>query len=170
MKSEGMWWSAPTTIEAAATYLKLAAARGTTLTFKNRIREYYQSCRGYHAPTGSVVVLTREEGYHSGGHWDSPEHERCVHLGLSFRDPLAPHRPIARDKALTRQWLDAIFAGEQPFLFVEAPWTSGAKVTDTWHYRLFMAPDFDVPIIEKMPARPDWAPPHWKRFNELELA
>jgi hypothetical protein len=108
---------------------------------------YFEKCRAFHRPTGTVMMLSRDVGAHTSGWYKNPEYERCLHLSLSFRDPtsgqLAP-----RDKALTREWVRLIFGDDASKLWCEPPRSPEGRSLEVWHYRLFCATGWR-PIIPR---------------------
>src|SRR6478735_9787374 len=44
---------------------------------------YLRSCRRVHAETSTVLIFTRDTGYHTSGWWKNPDYERRWHLSLS---------------------------------------------------------------------------------------
>ncbi len=103
--------------------------------------ESYKSfARGYHTPTGTLCLFSRDEGMHSSGWWKNPEYERCRHLSLSFYETDALGQPKAmrpRDSKLTEKWIEAFFGSDRKWLWCEPPVTDQGKQRDVWHYRLF---------------------------------
>jgi len=105
-------------------------------------------CTAAHRPSGAILILTREQGYHSSGWWKNPDYERCWHLSLSFRDPeTGEHR--ARDKKESEQWIDEVFGATKTLLWIEPPFGPEGKHADVWHYRVFYAPGWEVPILPR---------------------
>jgi hypothetical protein len=85
-----------------AAYLHRAAQGGVlTGTTSERDRRYTKGCTAAYRPDGSILILTRESGYHTSGWWKNPDYERCLHLSLSFRDPDTGLKR-GRDKKLTK--------------------------------------------------------------------
>jgi hypothetical protein len=108
---------------------------------------YFSSCHGYHRPSGTMIVFSRDTGHHTLGRWKNPDYERCWHLSMSFRDP-ATGGPLPRDKKASQEWVKLFFRDHARKLWCEPPFSPEGKVADVWHYRLFCAPDWS-PIIPR---------------------
>lgn len=101
-----------------------------------------------HPELSTRLIFTRDCGMHTSGWWKNPDYERCEHLSLSFVDTtigeIAP-----QDKRLAREWCTLFFGDSTRLLWVEAPYSAQGKRHDTWHYRLFLAPDWKTPILPR---------------------
>lgn len=124
-------------------------------------------CYDYH-PNGSRLILTRDIGHHSSGWWKNPDYERCLHLSLSFRDPLTGAvRP--KDDELTDQWIDLILGPTKNLIWAEPPYSPEGKKNETWHYRVFYAPGWVAPILPRGEVySKDWTPAGWLSFSDLQ--
>jgi hypothetical protein len=113
-----------------------------------------------HTPElAATVLFTRDEGMHASGWWKNPDYERCEHLSLSFYD--MSHRPRAQDHARARLWCLALFGAERVrYLWVEPPFSPDGKTRDVYHYRLFLAPDWRLPVLPRKEV-------YTKMFTEL---
>lgn len=129
--------------------------------------DYLMRCRGFHTPTGTLLLFTRDVGHHSNGWWKNPDYERCFHLSLSFFDPFTfQHAP--RDKKVTKQWLEAFFGSDMSKLWCEPPYTPDGKENDVWHYRLFCNPDW-IPLIPRGEVYSrEFTEVGWKSFSEVK--
>lgn len=112
-------------------------------------RAYLWNCTAAHYPTGTQILLTRDEGHHACGWWKNPDYERCLHLSLSFRDR-ASGEFAPKDRNLTDEWLRAIFGESRTLCWSEPPVSPEGKKRDVWHYRLFYAdPDYILPLLPR---------------------
>ncbi len=110
---------------------------------------YFDRCRLFHRETGSLLVFTRDAGYHSSGWWKNPDYEHCLHLSLSFR-PLEDDRgALPKDRRLTDRWIDLFFGDTKRLLWAESPFSPEGKQRDVWHYRLFTDPTYAVPLLPR---------------------
>lgn len=109
--------------------------------------DYLERCKGFHTPTGAVLIFSRDIGHHTSGWWKNPDYERCFHLSLSFRDPVSME-PRPRDKKLTKEWVEAFYGSARDKIWSEPPYSPTGKRFDTWHYRLFCDPAWE-PIIPR---------------------
>lgn len=100
---------------------------------------YFQSCRYVDGNTGTLLLFTRDVGYHSSGWWKNPDYERCRHLSLSFFDP-ETREPRPRDCLATREIVKLFFGRDRRLLWCEPPYSDDGKRSDVWHYRLFCDP------------------------------
>lgn len=152
--------------------LKLRAAAGIFHGGNNPLDHHYMaSCQFIDRSSGTSLIFTRDEGYHSSGWWKNPDYERCYHLSLSFRwyaDGQAFHLP--KNARLTEKWLRAFFGADQSLLWCEPPSTVDGRAADTWHYRLFCTPDWK-------PFKPagevydrTWTPAGWLSFSDAKYA
>lgn len=97
---------------------------------------YYESCRQYEPVTGTVLIYTRENGYHTGGWWKNPAYERCYHLSISFRDPKT-RQPRDFDVPLAELWCREILRDMIRFTWFESPKTPEGRALDVRHWRVF---------------------------------
>lgn len=97
---------------------------------------YLNTCTGFHLPTGSLVMFSRDVGHHTSGWWKNPDYEQCWHLSLSFRDSESGAQ-LPRDRKETREWIDAFFGDHRRLLWCEPPYSAEGRRGDVWHYRLF---------------------------------
>ena len=102
-------------------------------------RATIDDCTARHCISGTVLIFTREEGYHSGGWWKNPDYERCFHLSLSFCDPETGVRAPFNSK-LADDWIDLFFGDNKRLLWVEPPYSPEGKHAAVFHYRLFCNP------------------------------
>lgn len=141
MKTYGLTWLKPSV---AAERLQIARQG---VWDGGRMTAYFERCRAYHSPSGTMMILSRDTGYHTSGWWKNPDYERCLHLSLSFHDPVS-RQTTPRDKKLTREWIDLIFGADGSKLWCEPPYSEQGKAAETWHYRLFCATNW-TPIIPR---------------------
>lgn len=93
-------------------------------------------CVAYHSASGTLLIFTRETGYHSSGWWKNPDYERCWHLSLSFRDQESgEYLPFNEKTAM--EWIDLFFGDDKRMLWIEPPAYPEGKKAGVWHYRLF---------------------------------
>ena len=131
-------------------------------------RVYLADCTCGHRPSGSLLILTREYGYHTSGWWKNPDYERCLHLSISFRDP-ETGSVRARDPDWSKTWLDAVFGATQTLLWCEPAASADGKRSDVWHYRVFYAPGWVAPILPRGEVYSrDWTPAGWLSFSDVQ--
>ena len=107
----------------------------------------------------ALILFTRDEGMHASGWWKNPDYERCEHLSLSFWD--AQHKlPIQHDHKLARVWCAGLWGDNVRYLWIEPPYSAPGKTSDVYHYRLFLAPDWRLPILPRKEV-------YTKHFTEL---
>lgn len=131
-----------------------------------RTQHVVMACRGFHAPSGTVIIYTRDAGMHTSGWWKNPDYERCLHLSLSFVDPEALE-PSDHDHKLAKEWIEAFFGDWKRYLWAEPPFSEPGKKTSAWHYRVFcdqhgqpILPRGEVYSLENTPAG-------WLSFSDL---
>ena len=129
-----------------------------------------QRCRGLHVPSGSMVVYTRDAGMHTCGWWKNPDYNQCLHLSLSFIDPITRQRRD-RDKRMSDEWVELFFGNNKRLLWVESPFSEDGKKLDVWHYRLFVSPDFSAPILPRKEVYSrDFIPKGWQSWSDQQDA
>ena len=95
-----------------------------------------QQCTALHVASGTILIFTRESGYHSSGWWKNPDYERCWHLSLSFRD-VESWGYLPFSEKLAHEWVEVFFGDSKRFLWIEPPAYPEGKQAGVWHYRLF---------------------------------
>lgn len=118
--------------------------------------------------SGARLIATRGAGYHSGGWWKNPDYERCLHLSLSFREPLSG-RPRPADGGEVERWARAFFrADEVRWLWHEGPHSPDGVALGVQHFRLFFVPCWSAPLKPRGEVYSrDWTPAGWQSFSEL---
>lgn len=128
---------------------------------------YLEACRAIHVPSGTIMIFTRDEGYHSSGWFKNPDYERCIHLSLSFRDPLTL-KYVSKDNKLTKEWVDLFFHGCMDKVWAEPPSYEEGKKTETWHYRVFCDPMWQPLLPRGEVYSKEFTEKGWKSFSELK--
>lgn len=137
---------------------------GTTST-----RAYVESCKAYaEGPDqiGSLLILTRDIGMHTGGWFKNPDYERCWHLSLSFVAILTGER-LPKQRRLTDEWLNLVFGDSCRLLWCEPPYSPHGKKGNVWHYRLFCDAAWQPIKPRKEPYTREFTEIGWKSFSEL---
>ena len=119
--------------------LKMAAATGI-FTGSGSFEDvrYCDGCRILHHDTGTLILFTRDEGYHSCGWWKNPDYERCYHLSISFKGVQGDDVfRLPRNSKLTDKWIDAFYGDDKKKMWTEPPYSKAGKAMEVWHYRLF---------------------------------
>jgi hypothetical protein len=105
---------------------------------------YKTFARGFHAPTGTLLLYSREYGLYTSGWWHNPDYNRCRHLSLSFHETNfesehygGMRQCLPKDAKITEKWIDCFFGAQKKLLWCEPPMTDHGKKFDVWHYRLF---------------------------------
>jgi hypothetical protein len=97
---------------------------------------YFRSCTLHHWFRGLTTIFTRDVGYHTSGWWKNPDYERCLHLSLSFFDPMTRQRR-EEDKSIRDKLIASLFSQHKRWIWVEPPYSDTGKALGVWHYRLF---------------------------------
>lgn len=99
---------------------------------------YFNRARQFHEETGTMLLYTRESGYHSSGWWKNPDYERCYHLSISFWDVEA-EIPRPFEPGLSRTWASAFFGAWTRYIWEESSVTHKLRPgsADVHHYRVF---------------------------------
>ena len=96
---------------------------------------YFARCRDEHE-TGTRVIFSRDTGHHTSGWWKNPDYERCLHLSLSFWDPVTGlQRPFEDDEADV--WVRLFFGPYVNLIWQESAVTDGGRELGLRHYRVF---------------------------------
>jgi len=105
--------------------------------------------REYNGPDHDIsLIFTRDFGHHTSGWWKNPDYEHCLHLSLGFIDR-AVNRNLPRDECLSSEWCRLFFGDLVRFIWAEPPYTAIGKAIDIWHYRVFTAPDYELPVLPR---------------------
>lgn len=131
-------------------------------------KPYFERCIAEHEPTGTVLIFTRDEGMHSSGWWKNPDYERCLHLSLSFRDPLTG-MPRPRDIELTKDWVEAFFHEQKRLIWAESPYSDDGKRSEVWHYRVFCDLNWHPMMPRKEVYTREFTDAGWKSFSDLNF-
>jgi len=125
------------------------------------------SLTAQHVLTGSLLILSFDEGMHSSGWWKNPDYERCWHLSLSFRDPIA-WEPISKNVKATDLWLEAFYGQNRRFVWSESPYSPAGKSNDVWHYRVFCDPAWQPILPRKEVYSREFTEAGWLSFSDLQ--
>jgi hypothetical protein len=98
---------------------------------------YLEHCKAFHAPTGTVIIFTRDSGHHTSGWFKNPDFERSLHLSLSFREPFGISVQREYDAQLADEWVELFFGDARRLAWQETPKTQAGKYLDVMHWRVF---------------------------------
>jgi hypothetical protein len=144
--------------------LKRCAATGV---FNGHPGVYTSNCTAIDLTTGSVLIYTRDVGMHTSGWLKNPDYERCVHLSISFRNPLNLDEPIPFEKKIAQEWVECFFGEYKRFVVCEMPVSTDGKRFDVHHYRIFCDENW-FPIIPRGEVySTEFTELGWKSFSEL---
>lgn len=137
--------------------------------------ELPDKCRGFHLPTGTMLIYTRDVGMHTGGWLRNPDYERCSHLSLSFYEPLGSGQlihtysqtPRGKDQQLTNELIDLFFGDWKRYLWAEPPMSKHGKSLEVWHYRLFCDEQWRPLLPRGEVYSNEFTEIGWKSFSEL---
>src|SRR5262245_33705084 len=116
-------------------------------TADTRDQPYFQRCRFVDMATGTQGLFTRDVGAHESGWWRNPDYERCLHLSLSFFDPIAREMRRQRDQRLERLWCRLLFGHKWcHLLWCEPPYSAHGRDLIVVHWRLFCTPQW-TPLL-----------------------
>jgi hypothetical protein len=157
-------------VEMTAAVMRLAANRAACYdglgTPENEA--LLRSLTGVHAPTGSLLIFSRDAGMHSGGWWKNPDYERCWHLSLSFGKQGAGNLP--KDAKLTERWLYAFYYDNRRYVWAEPPYTAEGRERDVWHYRVFCDPGWQPIIPRGEVYSREFTERGWLSYSDLQSA
>lgn len=148
--------------------MRLQAAKGF-FNGKPDTKNYLESCRMYHKPTGTMLIFTRDIGYHSSGWFKNPAYERCYHLSVSFKGIQGDEvYALPRSRRLSEQWIDAFFGEDKKMIWTEPPYSATGKQSDVWHYRLFCDESWDaIKPTGEVYSKKD-TPGGWLSYSDLQ--
>jgi hypothetical protein len=128
---------------------------------------YIEECAAFHAPSGSVLIFTRDEGHHTSGWFKNPDYERCLHLSISFKEPYNVYQPRQFDQKLAKEWLDIFFGDDKRYVWSESPKSDEGRAIEVWHYRIF-TDDLWRPIVARREVySTELTEIGWKSYSEL---
>lgn len=137
--------------------------------FTGRLEEintpYFCRATQYHAPTGTVIVFTR----------DVDRNKRCYHLSLSFRDPENFGKKLLFDESKAEAWV-RLFYGQ----YISFVWEEGESLNReakeallpddigdyVHHFRFFCDPKWHPILPRKEVYSTDYTPAGWKSWSD----
>jgi hypothetical protein len=124
-------------------------------------RRYYDNCTHFHPFSGAVIMFTRDTGHHTSGWMKNPMFERCLHLSLSFREPMVtfnPDRlvsddagrnhagivcaPVPFDDGMARKLVARILGNSARLSWHEGPFSAQGRRLGVQHWRVFCDPSW----------------------------
>jgi hypothetical protein len=123
-----------------------------------------------HGPDiGVSLIFTRDEGMHACGWWKNPDYERCEHVSLAFWELRPGRPPLPQDHVRARLWCLGFFGVERcRYLWIEPPYSERGIERDVYHYRLFLAPDWRLPVLPRGEVYSrDFTEAGWKSWSDL---
>lgn len=131
--------------------------------------DYLENARAFHAPSGSMLIYTRDSGHHSSGWLKNPDFERCLHLSLSFREPFHWKIQVEFQHALADEWAELLFGESKGLAWIESPKSEIGKRFEVLHYRIF-ADEHWQPIHPRGEVySTEFTEKGWKSWSELHL-
>lgn len=155
-------------MERIAAMMKTVAATGVYKGLLNTPDErlYFERCKAGHRQTGTILIFTRDTGHHTGGWFKNPDYERCLHLSLSFVDPVTEYR-IDQNKPLAKMWCQHFFGQHRDLIWVEPPYSDKGKALMVWHYRLFCNPAWEPIHPRGEVYSREFTEKGWKSFSDI---
>mgnify|MGYP003524565819 FL=1 len=126
---------------------------------------YFDQARREHAETGTVLLFTREDGYHSSGWWKNPDYERCYHLSISFWD-LQSQQPRPFETRLAEAWVRCFFVTWTRYVWEEGP--SMKLPAEVRHYRVFCDPAWQPILPRGEVYTRDFVEKGWKSWSDQQ--
>lgn len=153
-------------MELLCQFLKAHADTGFYHGYESEIQTpYFQRSKQVHAPTGTLMLFTRDVGSHSSGWWKNPDYERCYHLSLSFwnMEPDEP-QPAPFDHKKAEVWVRLFFHPNTNLVWEEP--ASPTSKNEVFHYRVFCNPAWEPIMPRKEVYSKDFTPAGWKSWSE----
>jgi hypothetical protein len=132
-----------------------------------RSSAYMDDCRGVHLPTGTILIFTRDSGHHTSGWFKNPDYERCLHLSLSFRDPLNIDTVRDFDPELAKEWCRLFFGEARRYAWAESPKSDMGKAHGVWHYRVFCNATWEPILPRGEVYSTEFTAKGWRSWSEL---
>jgi hypothetical protein len=136
--------------------------------FDGRETFYVGYCTGFHAPTGSFLIFTRDTGHHTSGWFKNPDYERCLHLSMSFRAPFDVSIPRDFDVALAKEWAEIFFGEARRYIWAESPKSDVGKAAGVWHYRVFCDEHWQPMLPRGEVYSTEFTEKGWKSWSEVQ--
>lgn len=140
--------------------------------------DHLEQFKGFHVPTGTQLIYTRDIGMHTAGWLKNPDYERCLHLSLSFwyvpGDVLMPSGshvemyPVPRDVKLSKEWVDLFFGESKRYLWAESPKSDYGRKMEIWHYRVFCDEAWQPIVPRKEVYSREFTEAGWQSFSEIK--
>lgn len=128
---------------------------------------YMDDCTAFHAGTGSLLIFTRDVGHHTSGWFKNPDYERCLHLSISFREPLYIHQQAAYDSAMTQEWVELFFGDAKRYCWAESPKSPQGKQLEVMHWRVFCDALWQPILPRSEVYSVEFTEKGWHSFSEL---
>jgi hypothetical protein len=126
---------------------------------------YFERARRMHPETGTLLLLTRENGYHTSGWFKNPDYERCFHLSMSFWD-LEGNTGRSFEHPLAKAWCCALYGPWMRYIWEEGPALS--KPPEVRHYRVFVNAYWQPIIPRGEVYNLDFTEKGWKSWSDLQ--
>lgn len=127
---------------------------------------YLGDCTAFHAPSGSLLIFTRDTGHHTSGWFKNPEYERFLHLSISFREPFFRTKPASFDHRLAKEWIDLFFAEHTRLIWEESPKTPEGQRLEVRHYRVVCCQHWQPFLPKGEVYSTDLTERGWKSWSE----
>jgi hypothetical protein len=128
---------------------------------------YLDLCSGFHSPSGIVVIYTRDVGMHTSGWFKNPDYERCLHLSLSFKEPMRPTVSLPFDSKAAAEWVDIFFGENKRYAWFETPKSRDGREMDVRHWRVFCDEYWQPILPRKEVYTTEFTEKGWKSFSEV---
>jgi len=136
------------------------------MTIQNR--RYMAGCTRTDLLTGSNLIYTRDTGHHSSGWMKNPDYERCLHLSISYFDPVTGQPTGHHDQRTSRRWLAAFFGDDARLAWAESPKTDAGRSRGVWHWRVFCDPSWEPILPRGEVYSTELTERGWKSFSEVQ--
>ena len=135
----------------------------------NMYLPYFYHARRVDIQTGTVLIYTRDVGYHTSGFFKNPDYERCYHLSLSFIDPKEKKcRPF--DPSLAEAWVRCFFGEWVRYIWEESGNKDKVDDPEVQHYRVFCDPGWQPIIPRKEVYTLEFTEAGWLSWSDARYA
>ena len=154
-------------MDALATAMKRRAETGI-FNGQNVESRYFQNAKRIHDATGTVLIYTRDVGYHTSGWFKNPDYERCYQLSGSFHDPKTMDF-VPFDSTLAALWVKTFYHEWTRFVWDESNATLPTKTSgEIHHYRVFCDPAWQPIVPRGEVYTRDFIENGWKSFSDQQ--
>lgn len=132
---------------------------------QNNNTHYFIMANQTHQATGTLLLFTRDIGYHSCGWFKNPDYERCYHLSISFWD-VETEEPRPYEHKLAELWCNIFYGHWTRYIWTES---NQRPIPSTpHHYRVMCDPNWQPIIPRGEVYSKEFTEQGWKSWTEQQ--